>query len=245
MTAPMPPGFYTDPNGQRRWWDETGWGALESELPGASEFGAESTVAAWVPRKRTPALIWVAASVAAVAVAIVGVLLVATFGVERWEKVVTPEQPETFSTVEVPSGVYAVTEVDGSPCWVGQDWNDCINLRIDQWNFACAERYLTESSMVLCDAYDDSIYEMQSQNLGWGSTVSSLGGWGKLEISEQMTRKRVSNNDYVPAQTRQATCLLGVFIECRWHDSESAPGDTRPPTVGKALPRDGGSRDFA
>lgn len=56
---------------------------------------------------------------------------------ERWEKVDVPEHEDLSSAREVPTGKYIVTMDNVNPCYVGQDWTECINAHIAQYNAAC------------------------------------------------------------------------------------------------------------
>ena len=248
MSAQRGPGFYCDPMGESRWWDGEKWGVLESEAPslgpeledselhdpglegseadsaGADESNTEDPsdekAASPDPQKSSlkKSLWWLGSAVGAVLV----VLLVLTFGVDRWEKVIEPEHPETFHTVEVESGVYSVEMSSDNPCFVGQDWFDCINRHISEYNHACADRSLDARSSRLCSDYLEMIDEMEAENPEYGSYVEGLGDWGRLAYAPILTTEQVSNDDYRPAKTRDAICILWVFGECKWHEDADA-----------------------
>lgn len=151
----------------------------------------------------------------AIAVAsIVAVVLISEATAERWTKVVIPESPTTYRFETYETGNYDIQEVGESPCWIGQFWSDCINLYIDQYNWACVGISLSVAAIDTCNSYRAMIEEMQSRGSAW-STVSALGSWGTLERSPETASRRVSNNDYRPAVTREAVCYWGVLGECR------------------------------
>jgi hypothetical protein len=154
---------------------------------------------------------WIFAGAAVVAVA---ALLIVTFATaESWTKVVVPAEAETFRDEEYLTGAYVVEDTGGSPCWVGQGWNDCINLYIVVYNTACAGVELTNRADVLCSNYSAMIDDMEARDR-WGSTVSSLGSWGFLNKYAEKKTRTVSNNDSRPAVTREAVCYLGFIGEC-------------------------------
>ena len=167
---------------------------------------------------------------------------------ERWEKVDVPEHIDPSSAREVPTGNYIVTMDNISPCYVGQDWTDCINAYIAQYNAACTlplsdSRTLTRrkdgsystahlrhnshvqtaavrriSSRTLCQDYADMISEMQAEDQP-GYYVVGLGSWGHLTS----TPETETVYDIIPAQTHEAVCYLGFIGECR--EDETTEGN--------------------
>ena len=163
---------------------------------------------------------------------------------ERWEKVDVPEHEDLSSAREVPTGYYIVTMDNVNPCYVGQDWTDCINAYIAQYNAACTlplsvSRTLTRrkdgsystahlshnshvqtaavrliSSRTLCQDYADMISEMQAEDQP-GYYVAGLGSWGHLTS----TPETETIYDIIPAQTHEAVCYLGFIGECRQDDT--------------------------
>lgn len=104
------------------------------------------------------------------------------------------------------TGVYnVINDRDNSPCYVGQDWTDCINAHVDEYNASCANRKLTSNASTLCEKYSNMIDEMKEKDRGW-TYVSSLGTWGYLSV-EEIT-------ETVPAETHEAVCYLGFIGEC-------------------------------
>jgi hypothetical protein len=151
---------------------------------------------------------------AGVATVAVAALLIVTFGTaESWTKVVVPAEAETFSDETFLTGAYEIEDTGVSPCWVGQEWNGCLNLFIDVYNGACVGAELTSRAYDYCSDYSAMIDNMEMRD-EWGSTVSALGGWGYLTKYPEESTRRVSNNDSRPAVTREAVCYLGFIGEC-------------------------------
>ena len=146
------------------------------------------------------------------------VVLVALIGVGlstavRWEKVDVPAHEETFHIEQRDSGMWNVKDDHVPPCYINQDWTDCINLHINEYNGACAERNLTPYAQNLCDKYSEEIDRMEAED-GPYHYVVSLGSFGHLTAEKFYTSVHVSNNDYVPAQTHEALCIFGFIGEC-------------------------------
>lgn len=148
--------------------------------------------------------------------ALIALVLLFTFGIEVWEKVDVPEHEETFSLIEVPTGATIVEQEESSlkVCHVGQNWIDCVNAHIDNYNYACVNRNLTASSYALCTNYEQAIDEAKSQPLGDDAYVTDPGSWRKFTIRDEYRTEEVSNNDYQPPITHDAVCILGTFGEC-------------------------------
>lgn len=145
---------------------------------------------------------------------LIALVLLFTFGIEVWEKVDVPEHEETFSSVEVPTGLSIVEQGTVPVCYEGQNWVECINSHVNNYNYACANRALTQDSFALCESYDQSIVDMKSQPLGYDAYVTEPGSWRKLTIRDEYRTDEVSNNDYQPPITHDAVCILGIFGEC-------------------------------
>jgi len=155
------------------------------------------------------------------AVVVVSVFLIAFATARHWTKVDVPEHPETFRSEEYLTGAYEVEQDGINPCWVDQDWTDCINEMVDQYNGACANVELTVSADALCTRYGESIDEMKREDrAGW--VVETLGGWGHLSRYSEMSMRQVSNDDFRPAVTHEAVCYLGFLGECE-QSGGSAP----------------------
>lgn len=143
------------------------------------------------------------------------ILVVVALGTQqRWEKVDVPRQPATFRTEQVNTGEYRVTDDDQDPCYIGQDWTDCINAHVREFNKACTGRPLDYNSHTnVCGPYDNEIRRMQQiAQPGW--IVDSLGDYGHLTRTPIKKTQRVSNKDARPAITHEAVCYLGFIGEC-------------------------------
>jgi len=145
---------------------------------------------------------------------VVAVVLVVEVTAERWTKVVIPEKPTTYRIETYLTGDYDVYADQADPCWVGQDWTDCTNVMIDQYNWACVGIALTDVGYSVCERYSDEIDWMIEQDGPW-IEVASLGGMGGLSRQAESATRRVSNNDYRPAVTREAVCYVGFLGECQ------------------------------
>jgi hypothetical protein len=191
-------------------------GAL-GEVSPTSKAGAVNTIPQPFTRPAQPVETkskkgWTLAGAAVVAVA---ALLIVTFATaESWTKVVVPAEAETFRDEEYLTGAYEVSLENGSPCWVDQDWTDCINLYVAQFNGACAGVELTSRASDLCDRYRARIDEKKAQDrAGW--EVRTLSTSSYLNKYPETGERTVSNNDSRPAVTREAVCYLGFIGECQ------------------------------
>ena len=138
---------------------------------------------------------------------------------------------------------------DKSPCYVGEDWVDCTNKFITEYNRECTKPLVGDattssfqdsagsfhqvarmmkrgslmSSRQLCNRYGKMISDMQSES-GAGY-VASLGDWGHLSSKPETKTRQVSNNDYVPPTTHEAYCFFGFLGECpeREEDGRTLP----------------------
>lgn len=164
------------------------------------------------PRRRTG--LWVSLSIVGALLLVLVVVAVAAFATARhWTKTDVPEQPETFHSEEYKTGRYDVSMDPTSPCWVDQDWTDCVNLMVSQYNAACADITLTEDATAVCADYLAEIDRMKSEDTG-DYIVVSLGGYGSLHRTEETATRQVSNNDHRDAVTHEAVCYLGFIGEC-------------------------------
>lgn len=149
-----------------------------------------------------------------IAVGLIVVFLIITFSTaKKWTKIDVPAHAETFRTETYLTGYYDVFDNKVSPCWVGQNWYNCINTYVAEYNATCASFPLSSSASILCSNYSNMIDDMRSRGNSW-SIVSSLGSWGTLSISAEEDTRQVSNNDYRPAKTHEAVCYLGFLGEC-------------------------------
>lgn len=131
----------------------------------------------------------------------------------HWTITDVPEQLETFHPEEYRTGSYIVKDDGVPPCRIGQDWTDCTNAHIREYNDACVGHPLTAASSTLCSSYSDMIDEMQAEDqAGW--EVRTLGDYGRLSMSEEVASRQVSNGDHRPAVTREVVCYLGFLGEC-------------------------------
>lgn len=159
------------------------------------------------PRPRGAAVGWI------LGIAVVLVVLLAFATARNWTKTEVPEHPETFHSEDFRTGSFVVVDDGIAPCRVGQDWTDCVNAHVEEYNGSCVGRQLTASSGTLCSAYSKMIDEMQADDQpGW--VVETLGSYGRLTATEEIGTRQVSNNDYRPAVTRDVVCFLGFLGEC-------------------------------
>lgn len=162
------------------------------------------------PIKRKFRNLWIGVAT----VVVIAVLPIIGFGTAtHWTKVDVPEQLETFHSETYLTGAYDVRDNGVSPCWVGQDWTDCTNEYVDQYNAACVGVTLTWEAKGLCDGRSESIDEMKADGEAW-SEVATLGDYGYLSQQQEKSTRRVSNNDYRPAVTHEAVCYFGFIGEC-------------------------------
>lgn len=148
--------------------------------------------------------------------AIVGVVWYGIDTAVHWEKV---DNPGTM--IEQRTGYYIVTMDDEQVCYVGQDWTDCINAYIAEYNGACtlplstkpsgSERFSISGnpspSQSLCNRYSNMISEMQAEDRP-GYYVVSLGSWGHLHARPETERVRVGY------ESHEAVCYYGFLGEC-------------------------------
>ena len=140
-------------------------------------------------------------------------VLIALSTAQHWTKVDSPERTETFHSETFLTGKYKITDDRVNPCWANQDWTDCINLVVNEYNRACVGIDLTLLASSTCDAYLKNIDTMKQQD-GRGYVVKSLGSFGHLNRSETTDTRQVSNDDYQPAVTHEAVCYVGFIGEC-------------------------------
>lgn len=230
--VPLPPGWYEDGVGNRRWWDGSRWTEwVDRTLPAV--FDTRTTLPAahpaeYEPFRPTPrhepladskrglsrlakALLVGVPALLVVATAVVVVIAFVT--AEKWIVIDVPEHPETFHTERYSTGSYDVKNNGISPCYVDQDWYECRNSMVAEFNRECAERDLTRAGREICDVYGAELDRME-QIGQYGSVVETVGNLGYLSSTEETRVRRVSNGDYRPAVTHEATCYLGFLGEC-------------------------------
>ena len=132
----------------------------------------------------------------------------------HWEKIDVPAHAETFHTETYLTGNYDIVDDHINLCWIGQNWYQCIDVMIAEYNATCASFPLTPAGSSYCSRYSSAIDEMQSKGNS-RSWVSSLGTWGHLTPIAEEATESVSNNDYRPAETHEAVCYLGFLGECK------------------------------
>ncbi|WP_102371466.1 hypothetical protein [Enorma phocaeensis] len=157
--------------------------------------------------------------------------LVVWYGVDtayHWEKVDDPGYWETYET-----GYYIITMDEVNPCYVGQDWTDCIAAHQAEYNRECTKPIATGSrnrtswetadgdapyyraglvwtgprNQELCNRYAEMISEMQAEDRP-GYYVASLGSWGHLHSTPETDRRLVGR------ETHDAVCYFGFLGEC-------------------------------
>lgn len=156
------------------------------------------------------------AGIAAVLVAFITFTLATA---EHWEKVDVPAHDDLASAREVPTGNYIVTMDSINPCYVGQDYTDCINAYINQYNAACTLP-ITASSAFVCINYERVINDMQAKDFP-GAFIGELPNDAPGQLTAVPETEIVY--DTVPAQTHEAVCYLGFIGECR--QDETTEGD--------------------
>jgi len=158
--------------------------------------------------------LWVALSIVGALLLIAAIVTVFAFATARhWTKVDVPEKPETFHSEEYETGAYFVTDDGVSPCYVDQDWTDCIAAMEAQYAGACADVELVPSAAELCAQHRAEIDRMIAEDVD-GTYVASLGDFGHLTRTPETATRQVSNDDYEPAVTHEAVCYLGFLGEC-------------------------------
>lgn len=185
--------------------------------PGAYAGGSPYTSALpptdTTPRKKNVGL-WVTLSILGALLLIAAIVVVFAFTTARhWTKVDVPEKPETFHSEEFETGRFDVAMDAVNPCFVNQDWTDCINAMQAQYDATCAGVELTESATALCADYLSAVGEMRALDEP-GSYVATLGDYGSLSRTAEIDTRQVSNNDQAPAVTHEAVCYLGFIGEC-------------------------------
>ncbi len=169
---------------------------------------------------------------------------------ERWEKVDVPAHEDPLSAREVPTGKYIVTMDSVNPCYVGQDWTDCINAYIAQYNNACTlpltERRVlkqrddgsyasianTQSNARVQTAMFIRLISPRTLCQEYSEMISGMqadarpGSYvASLGSWGQLTATPETKTvyDIVPAQTHEAVCYLGFIGECR--EDETTEGN--------------------
>lgn len=158
--------------------------------------------------------LWVALSIVGALLLIAAIVTVyAVVTARHWTKVDVPEKPETFHSEEYETGAYLVADDGVSPCYVDQDWTDCIAAMEAQYAGACAGVELVPAAADLCAQHRAEIDRMIAEDVD-GTYVASLGDFGHLTRTPETATRQVSNDDYEPAVTHEAVCYLGFLGEC-------------------------------
>lgn len=156
----------------------------------------------------------VALIVGTVIVLLAAAFVVASKTARHWIAVDVPEHPETFHSEEYATGKRVVTDDGVSPCSEGQDWSECTDKMISEYEAQCPDRdLLAEASADLCSAYLTEIHRMQEVGEE-GAKVGVVGNFGHLQSTPEYGTRTVSNNDHRPAVTHRATCYLEFLGEC-------------------------------
>lgn len=181
----------------------------------ASPYPDYAASPAEAPAKKSRVGLWVTLSIlfALILIAVL-VVIFALVTARHWVKTDVAAQPETFHSEEYKTGSYDVTMDTVDPCWVDQDWTDCINAMAAQYDANCAGVTLTDTATSLCSDYLAEIDRMRAEDTG-DFIVATLGGWGSLHRTEEVSTRQVSNNDDKPAVTHKAVCYLGFLGECK------------------------------
>lgn len=165
------------------------------------------------PKKKNVGL-WVTLSILGALLLIAAIIVVVAFSTARhWTKVDVPEKPETFHSEEYETGLYLVADDGVSPCVVDQDWTDCATAMEAQYAGACADVELVPAAVTLCAQHRTEIDRMRAEDAE-GSVVASLGSFGHLTRTPEISTRQVSNNDQQDAVTHEAVCYLGFLGEC-------------------------------
>lgn len=193
--------------------EEEGGGCGQTESDSAAQGDSNG---AFLSTKRKRIIIGANVGIAA---ALLSLIIGAVATMEVWEKVDDPGQQETIHFEKYETGKYVITMDERNPCYVNQDWGECINMHVEEYNRECTKQLADDSSRQLCSRYADMIDDMKDRaKPGW--IVTSLGTWGHLKSSPQIYKRAVSNNDFIPASTHTAYCVFGVFGECKDEESE-------------------------
>lgn len=173
-----------------------------------------TATATGTPPRKSRVGLWVTLSVLGALFLIAAVVTAFAFATARhWTKVDVPEKPETFHSEEYETGAYFVTDDGVSPCYIDQDWTDCIGAMEAQYAAACAGVELVPSAADLCAQHRAEIDRMIAEDVD-GTYVASLGDFGHLTRTPETATRQVSNDDYEPAVTHEAVCYLGFLGEC-------------------------------
>ncbi len=181
--------------------------------------------------KKNSALRTIAINLGITAALICAIAFVMWYGVDtayRWEKVDDPGTWETYET-----GYYIITMDEVNPCYVGQDWTDCIAAHQAEYNRECTKpiatgnrnrasgraadgfapyrqialRRMGPRNQELCNRYAEMIADMQAEDEP-GYYVASLGSWGHLHSTPETERQLVGR------ETHDAVCYYGFLGEC-------------------------------
>lgn len=184
--------------------------AAQQQYAQTPQYAAGPPAAAPEPkRKRFGVGAWLALVAIILLLAGGGTTAYAFASAEHWYKI---DAEETSHMETVGTDEWTAENTDQAICYVGQAWSDCIDAMTNEWNFACAEKELTEVSQTLCDDYYDAITQMKQNEYDYGwNEVSKVGAWGKLESTELTEEVKVIDT---PERGHNAVCYLGMFGEC-------------------------------
>jgi hypothetical protein len=156
-----------------------------------------------------------------VGLAVSAVIIVCAIGNSQtytWTKVDVAEHKETFHEETKNTGSYDVHDTGSPICTSGDDYLSCVNSHVTMYNEVCAKKSLTSSAKDICDALDKYIDDIKAsyRNCGYGCKTGGSGkwGWNYLTSEAETKTEKVSNNDYTPAKTHEATCIWGLWGEC-------------------------------
>lgn len=155
---------------------------------------------------------WILFSGSALVLVILVLLLGNATGV-KWEKIDVPEHEMTYHSETELTGKNDVVDNHIPPCFVGEDWVECVNIHVAEFNATCASASLTPAAHTVCDNYSAMIEGMKAKSRN-GTYVSTLGTWGSLSLVPETKTISVSNDDYIAAITHIATCYFGFIGEC-------------------------------
>ena len=97
-------------------------------------------------------------------------------------------------------------------CLGGQEWSDCFEAAVIEYERECTGAPLTEVAQLRCDGYQQELDVMEGLDEP-GAVVGADGG-DYLRSIPEMEPRQVSNNDARPAVAHEAVCYFGLLGEC-------------------------------